>query len=226
MKRLIIIITVAIWIVSCKKNDPGSSLTFKGRVIDFSTNAGIPDVNVKITRGTGVVPGAVVNGHSDSVNTNSNGDYEIVLEHVPGDLVYRVDINKASYFRPIMPCVGQFFAKPINTGDNVYTDVVTLDRSTKLVITVNNIPPANINDTLYVSVDHFKPCSPIHSLGTSSYKAFFGVVSNAQFEDSFSLKDTPEISVFWSLVNNGIISSTRQELTPVEFGTTQFTINY
>lgn len=226
--RLFLIILILITITSCNKTNNENTQTFKGVVFDYSTNARVPNTIIKLIRHVGFGQGGYLNPVFDSTITNANGEYEIIAAKVTGKLFYNIETHKPGYTSAKPFCLPRAIYALLNSGQNTYYDTSLVDKSTIVTTFINNILPANINDTLDFSLLRGKTCSsgPPISTYIRIDKQFIGIVTNQYFSDTFSLKSSPNVSIRWTVRNNGIISTNEQIITPVEFGTTNFNLNY
>lgn len=216
-------------IISCKKNGNENSETFKGIVIDYSTNARVSNTIVILIRSEGFLPvGGYLNPISDSAITNANGEYEIIVAKVTGKSIYNIETQKSGYSSAKPLCLPRALYGLLNSNQNTYYDTSLVDKSTIVTTFINNILPTNVNDTLDFSIWRGKTCSsgPPISEYIRIDKQFIGIVTNQYFSDTFSLKSSPIVSIRWTVRNNGIISTNEQPIAPVEFGTTIFNLNY
>lgn len=226
--RLFFIILILFTIPSCNKTINENTLTFKGVVFDYSTNARVPNTIVKLIRHEGFWQGGYLNPVFDSAITNANGEYEIIVAKVTGKFFYNVETQKSGYVSAKPLCLPRALYGLLNSSQNTYYDTSLVDKSTIVTTFINNILPANVNDTLDFSIWRGKTCNsgPPISDYIRIDKQFIGIVTNQYFSDTFSLKSSPIVSLRWTVRNNGIISTNEQPIAPVEFGTTVFNLNY
>ena len=228
--RLLLIFLFLFTIISCGKNGNENSLTFKGIVTDYSTNARVPNTIIKLIRSQGYIPGSgYYDPVFDSTITNANGEFELVVGWVAGKTMYNIEVQKPGYSFVAPFCAPRIASRLLISNQDTYYDSLLVDKSTIIHIVLNNLLPGNSTDTLDVSLNHIKICnsSPvIIGEGFRTEKQFIGIVSNQYFSDTFSLKATPNVTLKWTVRNNGIISTNEQSITPAEFGTTVFNLNY
>ena len=229
--RLFLIILILFTITSCNKTNNENTQTFKGVVFDYSTNARVPNTIIKLIRHEGFEQfgqGGYRYPVFDSTITNANGEYEIIVAKVTGKCCYNIETHKPGYSSAKPLCLPRAVFALLNSGQNTYYDTSLVDKSTIVTTFINNILPANVNDTLDFSFLQGKTCSssPIISAYYRIEKQFIGIVTNQYFSDTFSLKSSPIISIKWTVRNNGIISTNEQTIAPVEFGATNFNLNY
>jgi hypothetical protein len=226
--RLFLIILILFTITSCNKTNNENTQTFKGVVFDYSTNARAPNTIIKLIRHEGFWQSGYLNPVFDSAITNANGEYEIIVDKATGKSFYNIETYKPGYSSAKPFCLPRAFYGLLTSGQNTYYDTSLVDKSTIVTTLINNILPANVNDTLDFSIWRGKTCNsgPPISDYIRIDKQFIGIVTNQYFSDTFSLKSSPLVSISWTVRNNGIISTNEQTITPVEFGTTNFILNY
>lgn len=115
-------------------------------------------------------------------------------------------------------------------SNNPYFDTVFVDKSTILNLSISNIIPSSANDTLELSINRAKGCSIVGGGTVIQYYGknikLIGLTNNYIFSDTFSFKGTPVVSVEWKVKNNGIIATGNQNISPTEFGVSNYNINY
>src|SRR5689334_23225938 len=95
--RLLLIFIFLITLISCRKNGNENSGTFKGIVVDYSTNARVPNTKIILIRSQGYIPGyGYYNPVFDSTITNMNGEYELTVSWVAGNTMYNIEPKKPS----------------------------------------------------------------------------------------------------------------------------------
>ncbi len=221
MQKLLILLLV--FLFACNKNEDNET-TFKGVVFDYSSNQRLAAATVQV-----VLSGASGTVYSHSVTTGANGEYEIKLSVPPGHTIYNVLTKKEGFVTIENICKGTPIGKLFNYSQFIYNDTIYEDKQTIVNLNLNNIPPANTNDTLLIRLTHGNTCSvtPLFiQVIIAKEIELKGAINGYILSDTFSLKEAPLVKATWSVRNNGIVSNGEQQITATEFRTTNQVINY
>lgn len=207
-------------------NKPGSNdHSMPGKVLDYSTYAAIPGTNVILFRADGVNPLSplgLTNPVSNSAVSDANGNFSVTFDASINKTYYTYDANKTGYIY-IQP---DFIARPIFNSRRDPIDTIYIDKISILDIMMNNIAPAGANDTLALSIVHSRHTGNGIYRTIRKDRTLTGIINNSNFRDTFSVKEYPILKLSWTVRNNGVLSTGEQTIIPVEFSTTNYSLNY
>jgi hypothetical protein len=201
--RYTLFIAALIAFASCKKESK-PPMRYSGRVVDNFTGQYVSGAQVELRASyfnktnpwspEGYLPAPVL-----KTTTSADGGFFYFDQDMPAGSI--------PYFRAIK---GTKISIPpqLLYATSLNPDKIYLDNYAVVVVNINNVTPANANDSLLLRIDYIVP--PLPNMGERNHrtvKAFPNLSGSTVFRDTFPASIGANMQVHWERYNAGLKDS-------------------